>query len=183
MELKNRVDSGGTAAREEALSKKFFSLCRIIENGEKIFVYHGKEYDFGELLSILGINRVEMCLGLLFNTSGEEATIDADKSKGFYSSSKTHMKNYADEQHPTVKVLFDESKLSLFFKTDVLSVFIDMVYGSEVIQRFTSKQHRLSKLMENVFSKSWDDIWLAFNIAISERAMLLRSRSVSGEYC
>ena len=30
--------------------------------------------------------------------------------------------------------------------------------------------------MENVFSKSWDDIWLTFDVAISQRAILLRNR-------
>jgi hypothetical protein len=30
--------------------------------------------------------------------------------------------------------------------------------------------------MEKVFSKSWDDIWLTFNVAISQRAILLRNR-------
>ena len=37
LELTNRVDSGGTGAREEALRKKFFAICRIIENEEKNF--------------------------------------------------------------------------------------------------------------------------------------------------
>jgi hypothetical protein len=30
--------------------------------------------------------------------------------------------------------------------------------------------------MEKVFSKSWDDIWLTFDVAISLRAILLRNR-------
>lgn len=30
--------------------------------------------------------------------------------------------------------------------------------------------------MEKVFFKSWDDIWLTFDVAISERAILLRNR-------
>ena len=177
LELTNRVDSGGTGAREEALRKKFFAICRIIENEEKIFVYAGKEYDFAELLSILGINKLELYLGLLFNINGKEATINADKSYGFYSSSKTHMKNYLSESHLNINVEFDESNLKLFFKKRSLLVRIGMLYGDEVIQRFSSKEYHLSKLLEKVFSKSWDDIWLVFNIAISQRAMLLRNKN------
>ena len=36
LEIKNRVDSGGTAAREEALSKKFLRVCEKIQFGEKV---------------------------------------------------------------------------------------------------------------------------------------------------
>lgn len=43
LEVKNRVDSGGTAAREESLGKKFLTICRTIENEDKIFSYQCKE--------------------------------------------------------------------------------------------------------------------------------------------
>ena len=46
LELKNRVDSGGTAAREESLGKKFLTVCKTIENEDKIFVYREKDYAF-----------------------------------------------------------------------------------------------------------------------------------------
>jgi hypothetical protein len=49
-------------------------------------------------------------------------------------------------------------------------------YGDDVIRRFSSKNYDLTKLLEKAFSKSWDDIRLVFNIAISQRAMLLRNR-------
>ena len=177
LELKNRVDSGGTAAREEALSKKFFTLSRLIESKEKVFVYARNEYDFAKLFQKLGINKIEMILGLLFNINGKEATINADRLHGFYSSSKTHMKNYLNELHDDVGDLkFDESKLSLSFKKHSVSVSIEMLYGDEVIQRFSSKNYDLTKLLEKAFSRSWDDIRLVFNITISQRAMLLKNR-------
>lgn len=37
-------------------------------------------------------------------------------------------------------------------------------------------KYYLDNLMEKVFSKSWDDIWLTFDVAISLRAILLRNR-------
>jgi hypothetical protein len=176
LELKNRVDSGGTSAREEALSK-FFTICRAIESGEKVFVYAENEYDFAELFQKLGINKIEMCLGLLFNINGKEATIEADRLHGFYSSSRTRMKNYLSERHDDVNDLkFDESKLTLSFKKHSVSVSIEMLYGDEVIQRFSSKNYDLTKLLEKAFSKSWDDIRLVFNITVSQRALLLKNR-------
>ena len=48
-----------------------------------------------------------------------------------------------------------------------------MLYGNEVIQRFTSKNYNINKIMEKVFAVVWDDIWLALNIAIQQRATLL----------
>jgi hypothetical protein len=149
LELKNRVDSGGTAVREESLGKKFLTICRMIENEDKIFVYRDKGYDFAELLTTMGINKVEMCMGLLFNTHGKEATIDADRSDGFYSSSKTHMKNYANEPHLDTTVEFDESRLRLYFKKCSLLASVEMLYGNEVIQRFSSQKYYLDNLMEN----------------------------------
>lgn len=37
-------------------------------------------------------------------------------------------------------------------------------------------KYYLDNLMEKVFSKSWDDIWLTFDVAISQRVILLRNR-------
>ena len=175
LELKNRVDSGGTAAREEALSKKFFALSRAIESEDKIFRYHGKDYDFAKMLSILGITKIEMILGFLFNINGKEATIEGDRLRGFYSSSRTHMKNYVNEPHPNItNLLFHvQDNLSLTFKRHPLELSIMMLYGNEVIQRFTSKNYNINKIMEKVFAVVWDDIWLALNIAIQQRATLL----------
>ena len=175
LELKNRVDSGGTAAREEALSKKFFAISRAIESEDKIFRHHGEDYNFAEILSILGINKIEMVLGFLFNIDGKEATIDGDRSRGFYSSSKTHMKNYVNEPHPNITnlIFHVEGRLGLSFKKQSLLASIIMLYGNEVIQRFTSKHYDISKIMEKVFAVVWDDIWLVLNIAIQQRATLL----------
>lgn len=174
LELKNRVDSGGTAAREESLGKKFLTICRTIEHEDKIFSYHQRDYDLADLLTTLGINKVELCMGLLFDIHGKEATIDADRSDGFYNSSKTHMKNYTNEKHVDINIEFDQSRLQLRFKKSSLLVSMEMLYGNEVIQKFSSQKYYLNNLLEKVFSKSWDDMWLTFNIAISQRASLLR---------
>jgi hypothetical protein len=174
LELKNRVDSGGSGAREEALSKKFFAICKSIEDGEKIFEYQGRDYDFAEMLGLFKIKKIEMYLGLLYNISGKEAALIDDKSKGgFLSSSKTCMENYAGSKHLSIKVNFNPENLSIFFQKGSLLVSIGMLYGNEVIQKFTTKQLNLNSIINKVFANSWDDIWLSCNLAISQRALLL----------
>jgi hypothetical protein len=106
------------------------------------------------MFSILGINKVEMNLGFLFNINGKEATIEGDRLNGFYSSSKTHMKNYLNELNSTTTDLSfdDKNRLSLFFRKQSLSVSINMLYGNEVIQKFSGEKYGISKLMEKVFA-------------------------------
>lgn len=169
LELKNRVDSGGTAARQEALTK-LITLCKIIEDGKKIFVHNSIEYNLEETLSLLGINSMEMHMGLLYNLHGKEATIVDD---GFYSSSKKHLKKYANQNHLTAQVTLDENNLRLYLRKGKLLISVGVLYGNEVIIRFTGKQLSLDIIMDKVFSKLWDDIWLVFNLAIPQRAMLL----------
>jgi hypothetical protein len=77
---------------------------------------------------------------------------------GFYGSSKTHVENYISESHPNTNVEFDESNFKLSFKKRSLLVYIGMLYGDKVIQTFSTKEYHLSKLLENVFSKSCEDI-------------------------
>jgi hypothetical protein len=171
-ELKNRVDSGGTAARQEALTK-LITLCKTIEDEKRIFVHNSIEYDFEETLLLLGISKMEMHMGLLYNLHGKEATIADDKEDGFFSSSKTHLKKHANENHLAAEVTLDENTLRLYLRKGKLLVSVGMSYGNEVVNSFTGKQLSLDTIMEKVFSKSWDDIWLVFNLAISQRAMLL----------
>ncbi len=135
------------------------------------------DYDLAELLAILGINKVELCMGLLFDIHGKEAAAEADRSDGFYSSSKTHMKNYANEPHLDINIDFDQSKLRLCFKKRSLLVSVEMLYGNVTRERkFSSQKYHLNNLMEKVFTKSWDDVWLTFKVAITQRATLLRDR-------
>jgi hypothetical protein len=115
-------------------------------------------------------------MGFLFDIHGKEATVEADRLHGFYSSSKTHMKNYANEPHLDINIDFDQSKLRLCFKKRSLLVSVEMLYGNDVIRKFSSQKYHLNNLMEKVFSKSWDDVWLTFKVAISQRETLLTGR-------
>jgi len=176
MEIKNRVDSGGTSARGETLNKKFITLCNIAESHEKIFLYGDKSYDLISALKAMGVTKLELYMGLLFNKDGNEATIEGDKSKGFYSSSRTFMKNYDNKRH-SCEVLFDEKLLKISLKDGDFIISVAMLYGNEVMNVFTSMLYNLHSLIEKVFAGNWDDFWLIFSITISERAMLLRKNT------
>ena len=178
LELKNRIDSGGVDARHGSLDKKFFLLGRLIENEEKIFNYDGRDYSFPEMLSLFGIKKVDMYLGLLYNTEGQEATVNDDRyGHGFYSSSKTAMEGYVNEPHGSTDISFNrDNRLSISIVKEGFSASINMVYGSEVIRKFTGKQEPLTTIMDKVFSSPWDDIWLALHVAISQRALLLENK-------
>jgi hypothetical protein len=79
LEIKNRVDSGGTAAREEALAKKFLKLAEIIQNGVTVYTGDGVDMDIAQAFLSLGIKKLEMHAGFLFNVNGSEASIEDDR--------------------------------------------------------------------------------------------------------
>jgi len=172
LELKNRVDSGGTAARQEALTK-LISICKIVEDGKKIFVRKSTKYNLEEVLSLLGIKSIKMHMGLLYNLYGKAATLEDDH---FSNTSKKYLKQYADQNHLTAHVTFDENNLQLSIKKGNLLISVGMLYGNEVISQFSLKHLSLDILMERVFSKLWDDIRLVLNLLIPERAMLLECK-------
>lgn len=169
LELKNRVDSGGTAAREEALSKKFFAICSMIDEEQEIFESEGRKYIITKMLQTLGINKLEMYVGLLYGIHGKEATAMDDKKDGFYSRSKTMIAEYCAKKHAS-KIDFEESKLS--FKKDGITVTIEMLYGDQVIAQFLKKDIKLDKIMESTFAQPWDDYWLALRTATKEISLL-----------
>lgn len=175
LEIKNRVDSGGTAAREEALAKKYLTLCEKIQNGVKVFVGDGNEMDIAQVFLSLGIEKVEMHAGFLFDSDGNEATIESDRSRGFYAQSRRLLEDYYNRQNHrfSVKLVFDESLQHLSFEKDGLAVSVDLLYGSDVTRKFTHDQASLSKVLDKVFTRKWDDIWLSLNVAIFERGLLL----------
>jgi hypothetical protein len=176
LEIKNRVDSGGTAAREEALAKKFLALCKIIQDGEKVFVKgSATEIDLPQTLLGLGIKEIEMHTRFLFNVDGNEATIDSDKINGFYGASRQLLTSYYQKQNHrySVNLKYDKNLQRLSFEKDGLSVSVDLLYGSDVTRRFTRDQLTLSTVLGNMFTRKWDDIWLSLNLAIAQRALLL----------
>ncbi len=179
LEIKNRVDSGGTAAREESLAKKFLKLAEMIQNGVPVYIGDGVEMDIAQALLGLGIKRLEMHTGFLFSVDGKEATIDDDKSKGFYTQSKRLMEEYYRKHNNrfSVKLTYDANTQQLSFEKDGLSVIIDLLYGNDVTKNFTHERAALVNVLDKVFRKKWDDIWLSVDLAISQRSLLLETGS------
>ncbi|HZD36259.1 MAG TPA: hypothetical protein VE130_13745 [Nitrososphaeraceae archaeon] len=177
LEIKNRVDSGGTAAREEALAKKFLKLAEIIQNGIPVYIVDGVDMDVAQTFLGLGIKRLEMHAGFLFNAKGDEATIEDDRSKGFYGQSKRLLEEYFKKHNNrfSVKLTYDAITQKLSFEKDGLFVIINLLYGSDVTKNFTHEQLDLGKVLNKVFRKKWDDIWLSVKMAISQRTLLLRN--------
>jgi len=176
LEIKNRVDSGGTAAREEALAKKFLKLAEMIQNGVSVYVGDGVDMDIAQAFLGLGIKRLEMHAGFLFNVKGDEATIEDDRSNGFYTQSKRLLEEYFRRHNNrfSIKITYDPSTQRLTFEKDGLVVLVDLLYGSNVTRTFTHEQLDLPKVMNKVFRRKWDDIWLSVKMAISQRTLLLR---------
>jgi hypothetical protein len=175
LEIKNRVDSGGTAAREEALAKKFLRIAEMIQNGVPVYSGDGVDMDIAQTFLGLGIKRFEMHAGFLFNSKGEEASIEDDRSKGFYGQSKRLLEEYFKKHNNrySVKLAYDANAQKLSFEKDGLAVTVDLLYGSNVTKNFTHEQLDLGKVMNKVFRKKWDDIWLSVNMAIAQRTLLL----------
>jgi hypothetical protein len=177
LEIKNRVDSGGTAAREEALAKKFLKLAEMIQNGVTVYTGDGVDMDIAQAFLGLGIKKLEMHAGFLFNVNGSEATIEDDRSKGFYAQSKRLLEEYFNRHNNrfSIKLAYDMDNQRLSFEKDGLAVFIDLLYGSDVTRNFTHEKSALGTVLDKVFRRKWDDIWLSVNLAISQRSLLLRT--------
>lgn len=177
LEIKNRVDSGGTAAREETLAKKFIKLAQMIQNGIPVYIVDGVDMDIAQTFLGLGVKRLEMHEGFLFNAKGREATIQDDRLKGFYGQSKRLLEEYFKKHNNrfSVRLTYDSSSQKLSFEKDGLFVIIDLLYGSDVTRNFTHEQLDLGKVVSKVFRKKWDDIWLSLKMAISQRTLLLRN--------
>lgn len=175
LEIKNRVDSGGTAAREEALAKKFLKLAEMIQNGVPVYVGDGIDMDIAQAFLGLGIKKLEMHAGFLFNVNGNEATMHDDRSKGFYTQSKRLLEEYFRRHNNrfSVKLVYDTDNQRLSFEKDGLAVVVDLLYGSDVTRNFTHEKSDLGSVLNKVFRRKWDDIWLSVNLAISQRSLLL----------
>ncbi|HGE70166.1 TPA: hypothetical protein ENX78_04975, partial [Candidatus Poribacteria bacterium] len=89
VEIKNRVDSGGTAGRREIwTSEKFGAIIGYIESNTKLFRKGSIEFSLAKLLELFKIKNLQIYIGVLFDKCDSPATIVSDKNNGFYSSSK-----------------------------------------------------------------------------------------------
>lgn len=180
MEIKNRVDSGGTSARREIWTSQKFGviLDQLIEN-KKVYRKHesGKveDFTFAEMLLHFDIQCLGMYIGILFDITDAPASIDTDKRNGFYSSSKEGFNYLLNKMKKSGKfdiVDVDDEKLRVKAKHKPSNIIVKCgaLYGNEVTEELFRKKVPVSDLL----LLRYDDIWLSQLIAISERANLLR---------
>jgi len=172
IELKNRVDSGGTAARREIWTKKFKTILNYIyDNTIKLYRREDKEFSLTELLKIFGFEKIEIYIAILFNADGNSATRLGDKENGFYSSNE---EGYRDLKNAILNkgltILTDNiSELEISFKINGIYVLFGAIYGDEIPLKYFRQNYSIS----DILILNYDDIWLSQLTAISERKFLL----------
>lgn len=179
VEIKNRVDTGGTAGRREIwTSEKFGIFVGYLDSNKKVFRKKDKEFSLVELLENFGVRILELYIGVLFDKSDNPATIETDKINGFYSSSKQgfeYLKSLI-KQSSTMNISEENSEnlqMELGLTYSNLKVRIGALYGNDVTSRLFRKRLPVSDLL----LLKYDDIWLSQLIAIDERAILLKNQS------
>jgi hypothetical protein len=178
-EIKNRVDSGGTAARREIwTSQKFGIILDLLIENEKVYRKYEKEkqdFTFTEMLKRFDIYNLEMYIGILFDVTGNLASIEADKSRGFYSSSKEgydYLLNKIKQSKKFDIESFDKEKLQVraIHKPSGLTIICGALYGDEVTEKLFRKRIPVS----DILLLKYDDLWLSQLITIDERTNLLK---------
>ncbi len=176
VELKNRVDTGGTAGRREIwTSEKFGIFVEYLKSNKKLFRKNHKEFSLAELLESFGIENFEIYIGVLFDMGDNPATVHSDKTNGFYSSSKQgfeYLQNLV-KQSSTMKITNEDPEnlqMELNLSYSSLKVKIGALYGNDI----TLKLFRKSFPVSDLLLLRYDDIWLSQLITIDERAVLLK---------
>lgn len=176
IEIKNRVDTGGTAGRREIwTSEKFGIIVDYLDTNKKLFRKEDKKLSFAELLESFGIRVFELYIGVLFDTRDRPATVKSDMINGFYSSSKRGYEylNALIKQSSTLNLVKEDAyKLEMDFNLNYskLKITIGALYGDEIPRKLFRKRLPVSKLL----LLKYDDMWLSQLITIDERAILLK---------
>lgn len=178
LEVKNRVDSGGTAGRREIwASEKFGVFVEYLKSNKKLFKKNNEEFSLAELLKNFDIEKLEIYIGVLFDTGDNPATIQSDKTNGFYSSSREGFKYLKQlvNQSSTIKIINEDDEnlqMELNLTYQSLKVHIGALYGNDITFKLFRKNFPVSDLL----LLKYDDIWLSQLITIDERAMLLKHK-------
>ncbi|RKZ20500.1 hypothetical protein DRQ16_04795 [bacterium] len=181
VEIKNRVDSGGTAARREIwTSQKFGILLDYLITERKIYRCHDKEkkvkeFSLSQMFKYFGIKCLEMYIGILFDKSDAPATMEADRARGFLPASREGYEYLMERVKKSGKFQVLEDNIEML-KMEIkhipsgLLIRCGALYGDEITERLFRRKMPVSDLL----LLKYDDIWLSQLIAISERTFLLK---------
>ena len=176
VELKNRVDTGGTSGRREIwTSEKFGIFIGYLNSNEKLFRKEDRDFSLAELLESFEIKTLEIYIGVLFDKGDNPATLQMDRINGFYSSSKQGFEYLQDlmRKSSTIKIINEDPEklqMELGLSYSNLKIKIGALYGNDITLKLFRKNFPVSDLL----LLKYDDIWLSQLITIEERAMLLR---------
>lgn len=176
IEIKNRVDSGGTAGRREIwTSEKFGIFVEYFIHNKKIFSKNNKKFSLAELLVNFGIENFEIYIGVLFDKGDNPATVQSDKTNGFYSSSRQgfeYLRSLLKQSQTIMIIEEDIENLQIGFKLkhSRLKVKIGALYGNDITLKLFRKDFPVSDLL----LLRYDDIWFSQLITIDERTILIK---------
>ncbi|MBI4646810.1 MAG: hypothetical protein HY738_09515 [Bacteroidia bacterium] len=173
LELKNRVDSGGVAARREVLDTKFIKILEYFASDKKIYKVKDDKYSLYEMCKYFGINNITLNMGFLFNVTGEVATIYGDKKLGFYSANKDGFDSilkFAQDSENLEILKIEHESISIKLKKTDFFIDINIVYGNEIPKVLFDKNIDISELLLD----KYDDIWLFQLLAIEEITNLIK---------
>ncbi|MCX7908951.1 MAG: hypothetical protein N2560_05475 [Ignavibacteria bacterium] len=179
IELKNRIDSGGTAARREVwTSEKFGVFANYLISNQKLFRKNNIQFSLIELLSYFKIKTLEIYFGILFDTNDKPATLERDKESGFFITSReglNYLKNIFEKDSDISIQKYEEDTLyfEIIFRTNGLKVIFGALYGNQIPMKLFRKEISISDLL--LFR--YDDIWFSQLLAINERMILLKHRT------
>ena len=175
-EIKNRVDTGGTAGRREVWTKKFKTILQLLSSGARLYAKERQEYSFPGLLEYFRIDHFEVYIGILFNVDGTPATKEGDKQAGFFSSNVEgyrDLKNFLSN-NPALVIERENSEdllLDLKLERNGLNIKVGALYGNQIPNALFQQDYSISDLL----LLRYDDIWLSQLLAIDERTSLLKN--------
>ena len=143
LELKNRVDSGGTAARREIYDNKFKRILTYFIDDNPVFENKNTKYPLLDFYNHFKIKKIKLALGILFSSTGELANKENDKKLGFYSSSKTGFETLKDFIKKTnLEIVdIDDDNLFLELKTrNGFSIEVKNIYGKDIAHFYFTKK-------------------------------------------
>jgi len=172
VEIKNRVDSGGTAARREIWTQKFDKLLNFMSNTKPLYRKHNINFAFNDFIKHFGFEKVEIYIGIIYNVDGSPATREGDRQKGFYSA---NIEGYNDLKKfildRNIPIISENPDILEFqIKLNDITVKFGPIYGSEIPYKLFGKKYSISDLL----ILKYDDIWFSQLLAINERMFLLK---------
>jgi len=177
IELKNRVDSGGTAARREIWTKKFRTILNLLsKTNSKLYMKDNKQFSFIELINYFRLTNIEIYIGILFNVDGTVANKQGDREKGFYSSNVEGYRDLRRQMDSLDNIeIKEESNESLSVTICIkdfeeILIKFGVLYGNEVPKSLFRKEYSILDLL----ILRYDDIWLSQLTVINERTFLLK---------